>query len=102
MNGPTLENQELHLARSHQGRNNEKGKDLRPQGRPGKRPCGDCEVLWLSRVGRHPLQAAFGSVGFQTRRIADPPDWPGVKRRPRWVWKSALHGRGSASAILII
>src|SRR5262245_38208297 len=32
----------------------------------------------------------LSSVAFQTCRIADPPYRPGVKRRPRRVWRPAL------------
>ena len=40
------------------------------------------------------LRNALGvsSPDFQTCRIADPPNRPGVKRRSRWVWKPVLPG----------
>ena len=53
-----------------------------------------------SRTGDNHSLTVFGSLDFQTRRLADSPNRPGVKRRSRWVWKPGL--RRSGGAILLI
>src|SRR5437660_11789862 len=60
---------------------------------------------WPSRAGNNHSQAVFGRVDSQTCRVADPPNRPGVKRRPRWVWKSALQrarGRSYSQFELVV
>jgi hypothetical protein len=103
-----------------------KGRDYKAQGRGGTAPLlGQSsltlptfayarntrvtmhEVLWFyrtansrSRTGDNHSLTVFGSLDFQTCRLADSPNRPGVKRRSRWVWKPGL--RRSGGAILLI
>jgi len=65
------------------------------------------EVLRVCAVVNSPSQTGdnhsltvFGSLDFQTCRLADSPDRPGAKRRSRWVWKPVLPRSGGA--ILLI
>ena len=93
-----------------------KGKDHKAQGRAGTAPLLGQSSLTLptfararnnrvamhealrvyrttnspSRTGDNHSLAVFGSLDFQTCRIADSPKSAGVKRRPRWVWKPVL------------
>ena len=103
-----------------------KGKDHKAQGRVGTAPLLAQSSLSLStfararnnrvtmheafrvyrtadsslRIGINHSLAVFGSLDFQTCRIADSPNRPGVKRRSRWVWKPVL--RRSGRAMLLI
>jgi len=71
------------------------------QGRRGRRPCWHFEpkssnFLRVSEITLLPMHKALpvSSPDFQTCRIADPPNRPGVKRRSRWVWKPVLPQAG--------
>jgi hypothetical protein len=72
----------------------------RAAGAPGKAP-----PCWEIRSEVATLRRTFGrgldSVGFQTCLIVDSLNRPGVKRRPRWVWKPALQ-RSQRGAICLI